>query len=452
MVGLPATQSYLHRFWLALILLLSWSMSAQKAEAQERVLNLAQSVRLALKQNEELLLARADLHRSSQKVREARADGLPRLDVAVDYDRNWLLPKFVFAGNEVKIGTDNNITSVLRLRQPLYTGGRVRASLASAHLTKALAGELEREALQEVVGQVAASFYEVLLAKELLRVSQQGLTTGRKNLQQVRALRKAGRASDYDLLRAEVQVANLQADSLQVQNLYEAADMAFKNTIGLELEVPVQVEGEFRAETQLDLADLEGLVRLGLLQHPQLKQFERRLKIQKRLIQVEKSASRPSVDLVASGQLQFQNDELNILDEDWSRNWDTGISLVMPLFDGMRTRARVAQAKVDLTRIELQRDQVEKTVRLNVRQTWLDVRQFGERVGAHAATVHQAEKGLNIAESRYAAGVGTQLEVFDAQLLLVRAQTDHATAQRDRALALIRLEQATGTLSEERFQ
>jgi len=449
MVGLGAALSTFRRKGLNPIFVVAWGLLSPEVGAESQVLDFEESVRLALEQNEDLLLARADRQKSKQRVREVRADGLPHLDVAVDYDRNWLLPRFVFAGNEVKIGTDNNITSALRLRQPLYTGGRVKAVLASAQLSKELAGEVERAVLQDVVGRVATDFYEVLLTVELLRVSEQGLVTGRKNLQQVQALRRAGRASDYDLLRAEVQVGNLQADSLQVSNLWETAHMVFKNTIGLALDAPIEVKGNFRVGTSLDVNDLDKLVAMGLARHPQIQQFERRLRIQQRTIQVEKAASRPSVDLVASGQMQFQNDQLDVLDEEWSRSWDTGVSVAVPLFDGMRTRARVAQAKVDLARIELQREQVEKTIRLQVRQAWLDVRQFGERVRAHAATVAQAERGLGIAESRYTAGAGTQLEVFDAQLLLVQAQTEYATAQRDRALALVRLEQATGVLGEE---
>ena len=444
MLGRHVVQSHLRK-WRA-VFVAAWIALVPGIEG--RTLTLEESVHLSLEHNEDLLLARADLQKSKQRVREVRADGLPSLDLAVDYDRNWLLSSFVFAGNEVKIGTDNNITGTLRLRQSLYTGGRVGASRTAAHLSRELAGDVQRSVRQDMVGRVAEDFYEVLLVGELVRVSDQALVTGRKNLQQVQALNRAGRASNYDLLRAEVQVANLRADSLQVRNLWEVAHMNLKNTVGLNLDQVVEVSGDFREVSQLDLDDVEALVQLGLSRRPQMQQFEHRLHLQERTIQVEKAALRPSVDLVASGQMQFQSDALHVFEEEWRKSWDTGIVVSVPLFDGMRARARVAQAKIDLHRVEVEREQVEKRVRLQIRQAWLEVREAGERVQAHVATVEQAQRGLGIAESRYAAGVGTQLEMLDAQLTLVRSQTEYAMARRDRALALVRLERVTGVLGE----
>jgi outer membrane protein TolC len=87
-------------------------------------------------------------------------------------------------------------------------------------------------------------------------------------------------------------------------------------------------------------------------------------------------------------------------------------------------------------------------VRLEIQQAYYDVQEAGERIAANRDAVQQAEKGLQIAESRYGRGVGTQLEILDAQLRLVQSQTENATARRDRALALMRLEWAVGILGE----
>jgi len=417
------------------------------------VVDLREGVRLAMEKNERLRMARAALDKSQQQVREARADGLPQFDLSLNYSRNWLLPSFVFdtpAGRQtVKIGTHNNITGVLSVRQPLYVGGRVRAALASAQLFRDYVLQGERGVRQQVSGEVESSFYDLLLGRELVRVSELALERARANLSQVRALRRAGRVADYDLIRAQVQVSSLKADSIQADNNCHLAEMVFKNVIGLELGRPVAIVGNFREETRLDLGSLDELLETGVARRPEMNQVERQIRMRERAIQAEKAGTRPSVDLVTSGQTQFQSDAFDVGDKEWRRSWSSGIVVQFPLFDGRATRARVDRARVALRRAELERDQLERRVRLEITQAWLDFQEAGARLAAQRETVEQAEKGLAVAESRYAGGTGTQLEILDAQLSLVQARTGLAAARRDRALALMSLEGSVGVLGEE---
>ena len=418
--------------------------------AEGLVVDLEEGIRLAMEKNERLLMAGKDREKAGQQVREARADGLPQLDFSLNYNRNWMLPSLVFAGQTVKIGNNNNITGTLSLRQPLYSGGKVRAALASARNFREYAGEVERGVRQQVVEQVATAYYDLLLAKRLVQVSQLALDLARTNLAQAQALKRAGRVSDYDLLRAEVQVSSLKADSIRVANGQKLAEMVYKDIIGLDLQQDIEVVEDFDEEAGPPAGDLQKLVAVGMGRRPELRQLERRLQVQERVVQIEKAASRPSIDLVASGQAQFQSDKFDVADREWRKNWSSGVVVQFPLFDGLRTRARVGQARSDLRRAELERDRLEREIRLEITRAWLDCQDALERQKAQEAAVSQAEKGLQVAESRYASGAGTQLEILDAQLTLVGARTEWATASRDRALGLTRLELAVGLLGEER--
>ena len=122
----------------------------------------------------------------------------------------------------------------------------------------------------------------------------------------------------------------------------------------------------------------------------------------------------------------------------------TGLSLSIPLFDGLRNRALVNKARVDKRKAEIQVDRLRKQVRLEIRQTWYDAKEAAERVEAQGMVVSQAERGERIARSRYGNGFGTQLEVLDAQLVLTRSKSEFVRAQHDRAVALVVLERATG--------
>ena len=433
---------------LAMFLLVGSGLPPLAWAGDELSIDLQEGIRLAMQRNEMLRMAQADLEKAQQRIREARSDALPHLDLSVNYNRNWMLPSITFNEQTVKIGTENNLTGTLSLRQALYSGGKVGGALAAARHFREYSQEVERSVRQQVVLQVEIVYADLLLARELAHVSDLALDRARTNLVQVGALRRAGRVADYDLLRAEVQVASFVSDSIRADNGYQLANMAFKDVIGLDLDREITVSGDFRETTELSLEDLEALQEIGLTRRPEMEQIDRQLQMQERAIQIEKAGSRPSVDLVASGQTQFQSNAFDVADQEWRKSWSSGLVVTMPLFDGMRTGARVAQARVELRRAELEREQLARSIRLEIVQAWLELREAGERQQVQAAIVGQAEKGLQVAESRYTSGAGTQLEILDGQLALSWARTEWVTARRDWARSLVRLERAVGVLGE----
>ncbi len=418
------------------------------AEAEPLILDLQTGLALVQENNERLLQARIDLLRGREELGVARAAGLPQVDASLTYSRNWLLPSFVFAGNAVRIGTENNLTGVVSIRQPLYAGGRIRATEDMARRQFAMLGQTQRQTTQLVLAEVEEQFYDLLLAEELRTVSHLGLAWARRNLAQVEARAQAGRAAELDQLRAQVQVSNMRADSIRAENNLRLATMDLKDIVGLDLDQTIEVRGTFRAETTLDLNDLDALVALGLSKRPELAHVEQEIGWHERKIAADQSSTRPSVELVAAGQTQFQSDEFDLAEREWRKSWNTGLVVQVPLFDGRLTRARVAQARQDLRRIEYDQQRIARQVRLQIQQAYYMVEEASQRIKAHRDAVLQAEKGLEVAEVRYASGVGTQLENLDAQLALVEARTQSAVVRRDKALALMRLEQTVGILGE----
>lgn len=229
-----------------------------------------------------------------------------------------------------------------------------------------------------------------------------------------------------------------------MRNAYTQAETDLKNAMGIDPDYQVELVGEFRSVTALDQENIEALIRAGLRQRPDMRQMELQIRMEREQIKVAKAASLPSVDLVASDQIQAQSNEF-VFDEDEARqSWTTGLTIRIPFFDGMRTRSKVAQARVDVRRRELEAERLKRQIHADVRQAWLDVQEARERLKAQKGTVEQAESGMQIATFRYGNGAGTQLEVLDAQLSYTRAQSEYVRAQRDIAVALVVLEQAVG--------
>ena len=419
-----------------------------KLPAYSDTIDLDNAIAIAMKYNEQIQMSILEGAQANERVREVRAVGLPRIDMSVSYDRNWLLPSLVFNGNSVKLGSENNISATLSLQQSLFSGGRVSGLRQIAQLDRAAAKEIHSQMHQEVIFLVENVFYELLVARELEAVAALALKNARANLDQVRALRAAGRSSQYDFLQASVQVSEAVADSIRTQNSVLLAEMEFKDIIGMDLNRSVEFVGDFRTQTELSLEQLEPLIEKALSKRSDLLQLGHRIQQQKANIAVEKAGKMPEISLVASGQSQFQSESFDVVEREWRKNWGTGVVLQMPIFDGMRSSARVAQAKNDMHKVELEKQRLERLIRLEVEQNWLRWHEINARIKMKEESVIQAEKGLEIAESRYRSGAGTQLEVQNAQLALVQSRTGFALAKRDRALSLILLERAVGTLGD----
>ncbi len=409
------------------------------------------AVSLAMEHNESIRMAHSDVAAASARVRESRAEGLPDVAARFDYTRNWLLPSILFNDTAVKIGSDNELSGLLRLSQPLYTGGLVQGSLLAARSRVAVGRETERQLRHSIAAQVETILYDCLLAAELARVRRLALERARSNQHQVHALRQAGRATRFEWTRAGVQVAAAQSDSIESANDLALSIIDLKEAIGLDLSHSIAVGAGFRDTTHLSLVEgVEGLVQAALRQRPERQQLQSLSQGHEGEERVARSGMRPRLDLVAVGQMQFQEDSFSGVGDgdDWRRSWSTGLTIEVPLFDGMRSRARVAQAQEARRRVQLDAERLDRAIEREVRRAWMDVDEAGQRLHARQGSVEQSRLGLDDAEARYRTGAGTQLEVLDAQLSLLQAESEHARALRDRAVALVELERAVGVLGE----
>ena len=422
-------------------------------QAHSRPMTLEESLQHALSHNEDLQIAREDLRVSRLEIRKGMADFLPQFDVTLQYTRNYLLPTFFFdtpAGQQqFTVGAYNNLSGAIGIRQPLFSGGKSFAGVRVARLFEAFSTEQVRAVQQDVHARVETAFYDLLLAWELVRVSELAVARARANFRRVEKLREAGRVSNYDLLRAQVQVAELRTDSIRAENARVLAALAFKNQIGMDPGEPIAPHGTFRRETDLLSRGSEAeLLALATRMRPLARQRRLEVEMRQSAEAVVRSESRPTLDLIVNGQWQAQKNEFDFAKDDFRQSWFSGVTLKIPIFDGFRTRAKVAQARADTRRAELAQKQTERDVQFTLVQARRNALEILARKRAQMQAVDLARQGMKIAESRYENGVGTQLEVIDGQLTLRRAEAELARAKRDFAVALVQLERGAGILGE----
>lgn len=422
------------------------------------------ATRLALERSRDLRDARLALTEARGRVSEAWGDVYPHIDYSASYVRN-ISPAVSFVPAQLfdptaaaddflalQFGADNSWQSAFTIEQPLFDPG-IFIGLGAAERYERLQAELVRGRAQQVATRVRLNCYELLLRAEEVRLTERSLERVRQALAETRARFSAGLASEYDVLRLEVELANLEPNLLRARNGLLSA----RRRLAVELDAGDPEAVQLADESSLGGVDVgtpspsppDELVRAAQDGRSDLRQLERTAELRRTQVRRERSEYLPRVSLFGSWEIQAQqNGGPNFFGDERTRATSkmAGVVLRVPLFTGLQRHARIGQRRAALrqaeTQTQLARDQAEAEVRdLAGALDEAHARAAGQRLA-----VGQAERGFQIALARFGRGVGSQLEVTDAEVALRQSEFHHAQAAHDVLATLARLDLATGRI------
>ncbi len=405
------------------------------------------AVASALRNNQDYLIAKSQLEKAEAEIQKATAGALPTLSFGSAFTRNLKIPTLSIGGESFKYGSDNQMDVGLTLTQPIWLGGKVFAAMKIAKIYKSYTEDMVREAEGQIVYGVRRAFLAAILTQDVVKVYKDALSTAELNLDIVNKMYSQGVVSEYEYLRAQVEVANLKPQLTQTQNGAVIALESLKNLIGVKLSEPLDLQYEFDSTVVGRQLNLEYLQNLASANRASLQQQEHLADITRRAIGIAKSGR--SFNLIFESQygyrLQGDDDAFRLFKgHDWTPSWTAVMSLSMPIFDGFSTTAEIRKAKTDNQDANLSLEQLKQQVELDVRQAYYTYEESGERLKAQLKTIEQAEEGLKIARLRYQNGVGTQLEILSAEAALTQARTNYVQATHDAAAAVYGLLRVTG--------
>ena len=406
-------------------------------------LNLDHSLKIAQENNKSLLQLKEKIRKSQFQIDEARAAFYPGLSFDGTYTRFGVIPSFQIdipgmPQRKVETGFDNNYNLGLTLTQPIFTWGKLRNSYDISILSSRATREEYKRKIQEIEFDVVSSFYQLILAKELIRVREEAISNLKEHLRTVEARFAAGQASEFEVLRARVQLSNAYPPLTQAKNMLDLGTNAFKNLLGIDLKTPVELEGELTFEPiEVDLSQAENY---ALKQRPEISSVNLQKDIASEALSIVSAAYRPN--LAGFGTFQYMNPFYGV--QEWDYDWKVGLSVNMPLFDGFSTRSKIQQGKSDLAQLDILDKQVREGIKLEVRQAISDLDLARENIISQEENVKQAKKALDIAKVQYAQGVITSLEEMDTQLALTIAQTNYLQALADYSVAKAKYYKAIG--------
>jgi outer membrane protein len=437
---------------LVLCILIPTIAAAQAPSQPPVVLTLDKAISIALKQNRDVLIAEQDRYRADAQVGEAWAGALPQITINGIYTRNILKPVlFIPPNNPInptdktmtfEIGSTNAYTMSASLSQPLFSR-RVGMALQIADTYREMTEQSYQSTSQAVARDVKKTFYLVLLAKKLVEANRQGYDVVKANYENVQAQYRNGTAAEFDLLRAEVQLANTEPLVISAENNLALAINALKNLLAMPIEQEVVLQGDFTYE-ELPGSTMSEARNNALSTNPLILQLSFQEALLEKNISIERAGYFPSLNLVGGYSWQAQDNTLQFSNYNWAKMLNVGLTLSIPVFDGLRTSNRVQQAEIEREKVFYTRMKAEEGLKIQIQSTELKMAEAKKRIAGQEKNIAQAEKAVRIAQTRFKSGVGTQLELLDSQVAMTRAQTNYAMAIYDYLVAKAEWQYAVG--------
>jgi outer membrane protein TolC len=460
-------------------------------------LTIDRAVQVALTQNPQILKALQEIERTRGQVIEIRAQALPHVALTASYNqldsrllesggtpqarasnqfndelRAALQPDSGTPGNGQNGGNvptidSNQLSNLLEdqgntngngvgvnnkswrvaveVRQVIYAGGQVRAALKIAKFTEDSSYWSLRDVVDQIISRTRTQFYAALLNRALIKVQEESIQLLTDQLRDQQNRFDAGTVPRFNVLRAEVELANARPELIRANNNYLIALLELAKTLGLE--ATPSGKPAFYPVGALDVGrrplGLHNALELAKERRPFLKVQRQSILIETEQIKIALAGYKPHLDV--NGGYEARNSRLfNDLLETVN-GWFFGVNGSWEIFDGLETYGRTKQARARLASAKINYDDSVQQVELEVQQAYAQLEQARETIQSQQKNVEQALEALRLANERLAAGAGTQLDVLDARVALTRARTTELQARADYNTALAEFDRVTAT-------
>jgi len=417
-------------------------------------LTLDKAISLALDQNRDIKVAELEVEKSHKKVKESFGNLLPSFDASGQYTRNIKKPViFLPPGTPfgppgggptvMEIGYDNSYNGTISASLPIFMK-QIYSGLKLSKQNLKLSKESYRESKINTISNVKKAYYGVLLTRELRDFMRMSLKDAEDNLENVRKMHKQGLVADYDLLKAEVQIENLKPNVMQAEDNYKLAIDGLKIAIGLNSDVEIKVLGQLKYNENAQIPTLDEALTELLAHNTTLRKLYFQTELTKTSIELAKAEFYPSLVAFGNYQYQTQADDFKFSDYYWVKTAMVGLQLQIPLFHGLSRVAKVQQAELSHRQVMEQQSAVTEAIKTQLHSVLYKMAQAKKRIEVQKKSIEQAQLGYRIAQSRYKNGLGTQLEVNDAEVALTQARFNYAKAVYDFLVATVDYKQLVG--------
>jgi outer membrane protein TolC len=423
--------------------------AAQPAPAQPSTsLSFADAVAMAERAAESVDVARADVDRARAQVSSARAGYLPTVNGSLQYQRTLASefddivfgPPDMSTGDvELPFGQPNNWRVNVQATQPLFDGFRTSAAVSAAKSGVRVSELGLASTRAQVVLQVAQVYFDAALAQRQVEIAEITLQQTQQTLDETRLGFKQGATPEFDVVRAEVANENQQTALVRFRVQRDVLFVQLRRLIGVPLDRPLELSSKLEANDVDEIiaaarkaAGVASPARIAVAQDKEI------VAMREDSLRIARADYLPTLSAGTDyGLVNYQNQPFN---SDWRTNWTAGLTLSLPIFDGLRREANVKSSKADLHAARAQLENAREVSDVEQAQAAAAVAASRTQLDTTTRTVQQAQRTYEIAELRFSQGASTHLELIDARVQLEQSQLNQAAAERDLRIARLRQE------------
>lgn len=434
--------------------LLGFSHATFAQQEKDSVLNLdlATALKIAHDNNPTIKIAELEIQRVDYSKKEALGNLLPSLSASGQYTNNIMksvmfMPESfsqVMGGQKyMEIGYKNSYTGSISAGLPLVNFS-LWEQIKSKQCEIDLILEQARASKIDMTKQVKDAYFAVLLAKNSLKVLERSINNAKETLKSTEAGFEQGVVSEYDLIRAKVQVNNLNPSYIAAKNGLELAILQLKMILSLpqEQEIVFLENLEDFSDRIVSVTDAES--ERAVNNNSELRQLDLNIMSLQHNLKMVNSQHLPSLSAFGQYTYQTQAEDFRFSEYNWVGSAAVGLQLSIPIFNGRTVVNKAKQLKISLQELQLQKQYASDGIDLQIQSAINNMKAAQEQLSVNKDAISQAERGYEIAKVRYQTGSGTILELNDSELSMTQANLNYQQSLYDFLTAQTNLEKVLG--------
>jgi outer membrane protein TolC len=417
--------------FLSIMMILPFNAGAEDLIKKGDTLDLNQCIEIALKKQPNIVAAMGNVNVNQSRVGQAKANYYPQINWSSRYYRIDPTANILSKGGN----TYNEYQSNVNLSQTIYDFEKTSTQVKIQNLNLGSSrSDLDNVASQIVFG-VKQAYFGLLQAKRNRDVAVETVQQFQQHLDQAKGFFEVGTKPKFDVTKAEVDLSNAKLNLIKVENAFRIARVNLNNAVGMPEAPEYTIVDDFGFH--LYKISLEDALKRAYASRPDLQSISAKREAAERTIDLQKKGYYPTLSGNAIYSVSGEEFPLD-------RGWSVGATLDFPLFSGLSTKYQVEEARANLQVLKANEEALRQLIHLDVEQGYLNLQQAHDSITTTELTVRQATENLELANGRYASGVGSPIEVTDALVSLANAKTAYIAARYDYKVAQASMEKAIG--------
>ena len=411
-----------------LILLITVRQVSAQIKTTDR-LSLNECIELGLQNNPKFQSSQFLVEESKAKIDEAFSGYYPTVNLNSGAD--------AYSKNNGSQRYDNFSTGV-NLSYNLFQGYKTRSTFGASQDNYQANLYQHETNKQDLVFYIIQAYYKTLQSERILNSAEEAVKNSALHLEFANAKQKAGMATRSDILKSEVELSNAELNKIKAINTLLAARGNLNQLLGLQSDYKIEIVDDLSIIDEIVIQSYDSLLNEAVNSRTEIKKYQSLIDAQQKYIQVAKSGYYPS--LSANANYNYAGPEISSLQQ----NWWLGMTLSIPVFKGFSNKSRVHQEEFAFKSLEKDFEQLKQQVSQEVWNAWLSVKESVERSSTSMKALESARENLSIAEGEYKEGIGSIIQLTDAQTTFVTAEQNYIQSLSDYKISNAELERTVG--------